>query len=96
MEDEIATGEVQDVLRKPHHGWKVSLVTTCTGYVDAKQVLILVSPAGQAELWEEEMDAILVSLPKCHIRVRVGERSRKKAQLFLESFWIALAVKISI
>lgn len=98
MEDEIATAGVQDVLRKPHHGWKVGLVTTCTGCVDVKQVLIFVSPAGQAELWEEEMDAILVSVPpaKCHIRVCVEERSRKKAQLFLESFWIALAVEISI
>lgn len=71
-------------------------MTTCTSCVDVKQVLIFVSPAGQAELWEEKMDAILVSVPKCHIRVRVEERSRKKARLFLESFWIALAVKIPI
>lgn len=77
-------------------GGKVGLVITCNGCVDVKQVFIFISPAGQAELWEEEMDAILVSVPKCHIKVRVGKRSRKKAQLFLEGFWIALAVKISI
>lgn len=62
-EDEVPTGGVQDVLRKPHDGWKAGRVTTVTGCVDINQVLTFVSPAAQAELWEEEMGAILVSVP---------------------------------
>ena len=63
MEDKVPTGGAQDVLRKPHDGWKAGLVTTCAGCVDVKQVSTFVSPAGQAELWEEKMGAILVSVP---------------------------------
>lgn len=51
------------MFRNPHDGWKAGLVATCTGCVDVKQVLTSVSPAGPAELWEEKMDAILVSVP---------------------------------
>lgn len=63
-------------------------MTTWSGCVEVKQVLILVSPAGQAELWEE-MDAIVVSVSKCHIRVRWGEKQDKSIAFFgklLDSF----------
>lgn len=46
MEDKVLIGGVQDVLRKPHDGWKAGLVTTCTGCVEGKQVLTFVSPTG--------------------------------------------------
>ena len=51
------------MLRNPHDGWKAGLVVTCTGCVDVKQVLAFVSPGGPAELWEEKMGAVLVSVP---------------------------------